>query len=418
MSRLTFVTPILDCSGLRKMALAVVLVVVLILSINQPVDSVSFTQVCVVNMVPWRPKQSSLFAADYLLRYSLSTNFTVVKPFERCPPPPIGQPLLRLRLVEVQQLTQWCLGDEMCVVINDGACNAPPKNHKFYNKWMQKHFCSKINEIKLVNVERTTDNILFDIMKRVQEFEPPPQTHKHRKDDCVPKNASVSPSLEYDSRLRPNILMRFHYASKYDTLTLPLGPSLFSPAAKLEAPVLNNGIRPFMFNFIGPVDPESEDRQLLLDVLESTNWTVPHHYEILPIDVYSQKANETAVKAYDVMRTSSFTLAPVGRGDDTFRLWEAVEADSIPIVVGRLHNPNKTWVPCPKSLQSLKESKPPFIFLDSWHELPKFIHNVQEISIQLWKFKLKVWKEHFWVSVANKIDVAIAKWREHVQKGH
>lgn len=117
--------------------------------------------------------------------------------------------------------------------------------------------------------------------------------------------------------------------------------------------------------------------------------------------------NETTLNEYrETLLQSSFTLAPVGYGDDTYRFWEAIEAGSIPIFVPRKIVPHRA-VHCSDSFQEILETKPPIVLLDKWDDLPPFAETVTEKQIYEMQIKLKVWAKTFWTTTARSIDKAI-----------
>ena len=71
-----------------------------------------------------------------------------------------------------------------------------------------------------------------------------------------------------------------------------------------------------------------------------------------------------------VLLNSIFTLAPAGHNPECFRLYEAVESGSIPIVVQTEHHA------CKDSLHYWRDS--PIIFLQKWDDLFPTIENLLE----------------------------------------
>ena len=66
-----------------------------------------------------------------------------------------------------------------------------------------------------------------------------------------------------------------------------------------------------------------------------------------------------------IVLDAKFTLAPVGRNAESYRLWEAAEAGSVPVVVlGRQYE--RMWEDCKNGLHPLMWSKAPFIWADNW----------------------------------------------------
>ena len=84
----------------------------------------------------------------------------------------------------------------------------------------------------------------------------------------------------------------------------------------------------------------------------------------------SPRADQIGTEQYvNVLLDSVFTLAPAGHNPECFRLYEAVESGSIPIVVLSDQHPlvlNDTH-PCKDSLRHWRNS--PIVFLQSWDDL-------------------------------------------------
>jgi len=86
--------------------------------------------------------------------------------------------------------------------------------------------------------------------------------------------------------------------------------------------------------------------------------------------VNSPRADQIGTDQYvNVLLDSAFALAPAGHNPECFRLYEAVESGSIPIVVLSDQHPlnsNDTH-PCKDSLHHWRDS--PIVFLQSWDDL-------------------------------------------------
>eukprot|EP00667_Euglena_gracilis_P008194 EG_transcript_8296 len=71
-----------------------------------------------------------------------------------------------------------------------------------------------------------------------------------------------------------------------------------------------------------------------------------------------------------VLLDSLYTLVPSGKNLECFRMWEALEAGSIPIVVNRVQpSCGDSWVP-------FGEPGSQVVFLNDWEELPSFVEGV------------------------------------------
>jgi len=132
--------------------------------------------------------------------------------------------------------------------------------------------------------------------------------------------------------------------------------------------------RKFIFSFAGSVS--STDRLVLAEVIYSRS--LLDKYKGL-LQMNSKWAADPNAADNNLMDTdnyratvgdSVFTLCPAGQNVEAFRAWEAAEAGSIPVFANgafaKAH-------PCKNNLRPFIESGAPFVFLESWHELPTFL---------------------------------------------
>ena len=73
-----------------------------------------------------------------------------------------------------------------------------------------------------------------------------------------------------------------------------------------------------------------------------------------------------------ILVDSMFTLAPVGHNPESFRIFEAIEAGSIPIIALDDTYRKKNATECPNSLGPLIKDSP-LVFLNDWSELEDFL---------------------------------------------
>ena len=131
--------------------------------------------------------------------------------------------------------------------------------------------------------------------------------------------------------------------------------------------------RKYVFNAIYSENTDSS-RQLLHGIINShENKLFPKFVQIA--SKWSKFANNAKSEQLDtddyvqVLVDSVFTLAPIGHNPESFRLFEAVEAGSIPIMV---FDDNYYNHPCKGSLDVWLDS--PIIVLNSWSELYPTLH--------------------------------------------
>lgn len=100
---------------------------------------------------------------------------------------------------------------------------------------------------------------------------------------------------------------------------------------------------------------------------------------------------------------SVFTFAPPGESCETYRIWEAVEAGSIPII---LLGHNYDMHRCADSLAPLLVSKAPFIFLESWEDIHPLLEEAQRDyeKIREIQMELILWYRKYLTGVAGRVE--------------
>jgi hypothetical protein len=161
-------------------------------------------------------------------------------------------------------------------------------------------------------------------------------------------------------------------ASLRAPIYLPLGPrEEFERIAPIEVKLVRE--RRYVFNFLGSLT--SPSRRVLIKELRAAR----AHKSFLHI-VREWAKKLTRANGYvppqqyqTVLRDSVFTLCPQGHNPEAYRIFEAAEAGSIPILVldhfYRQHE-------CAGAFAPLIQQGAPFVFLNSWHELPAFLDAV------------------------------------------
>jgi hypothetical protein len=356
--------------------------------------------VCLVNLAN-DPYLGSLFSRGTLERYGSINRFKVVSPTEGC-----HDASVRLDLVNDRQLMEWCLGTEMCVVAGDSLCKSPGTSlNNLHNFLLHTPFLYAVHPEKAgTGLIRQQELLSIHNVSRSQEII---STQEINPTQEASELSQAELQVKHDSgilRLRPNVILRHFSSSKYNYPAIPLGArSDFKQVSEAE---FEANHRKYLVNFMGlVVQGFLPDRAHMRNVIQDHKWAVPTKFKFFDNTV--RMPNETTLREYrDTLLQSSFTLAPVGNGDDTYRFWEAIEAGSIPIFVRRMIQPHRA-VHCPDAFQEILETKPPIVLLDSWDDLPPFAETVTEKQIYEMQIKLKVWAQIFWTTTARNIDKAI-----------
>eukprot|EP00750_Incisomonas_marina_P029998 INCI7251.3.p1 GENE.INCI7251.3~~INCI7251.3.p1 ORF type:complete len:598 (-),score=126.06 INCI7251.3:591-2384(-) len=363
--------------------------------------------ICLVNLAN-NPRTASLFSRGVLEQHGSKNTFDVVSPTQGC-----HLASERILLVQQQQLMDWCLGPQICILTGDEECHAPGLGlgplHEFL---LGSHLFPVVPETAATSfdlrppskAEQDKDDLFDELFDEAAVgFE----LHDSHGDGTESKTQQKLLALQEGVHLlRPSVILREFYSSKYDYPAVVLGARFeFVPVSEKER---DAGNRHYLFNFMGSIKVGQErDREHLRDVLNSHNWTMPTHVRMF--DQLVRNPDTSTVEEYrDTLLASSFTLAPVGTADDCFRFWEAIEAGSIPIFVRRMGNAYKHQR-CPDAFEDVLAADPPIVLLNDWDELPDFAEHVTEEQIDDLRRRMVVWAKEWWTKTAAIVDDAIER---------
>jgi hypothetical protein len=325
--------------------------------------------VCMVN-VAGNMQSNSLFTRGLLPLYKPKQNYSFARHGEQY----CAEGSFRVYNIDNKppQLYQNCLGKSPCVAVGDERCKLPGSDIEVILRWIKKH-------------QPTIDMV-----------EP------YLNDPGIRDNLS----LAIATRVKRNVILREYYSTKYDIPSFSLGAR--NDFKLVEPEDRDRGNRKYMFNFIGSVQGAEADRKHMQEVINNTEWRIS-----FKVDYFKKFVRSPDVERRETYRStlldSSFTLAPVGNGDESHRFWEAIEAGSIPIFVPRMSskNPFQPW--CPGGMEEVLNAipPPPIIVLKDWSKLPIFISHVTEKDISQHRQHLRKWAQNWWEDQVRKIDTAI-----------
>jgi hypothetical protein len=198
---------------------------------------------------------------------------------------------------------------------------------------------------------------------------------------------------------------------------LPLGPrEEFERVSPLEVKLA--GERRYKFNFLGSltsparyalaktIKKELKDVRKFLHIIAKWNKKPTRMNGYVPPPLYRK-----------VLLSSVFTLCPIGHNPESFRIFEALEAGSIPILV---LDSNYREHECKNSFLPLMTQGAPFVFLNSWQELPAFLANIlqQPERIQQMQADSMAWYSAFMGKVARQFEhVMEMRFQDRMDKG-
>lgn len=204
-------------------------------------------------------------------------------------------------------------------------------------------------------------------------------------------------------------------------LYFPLGPRTeFTLIEPFEVKSITS--RQYLFNFIGSLS--SPSRKLLNISLSSfsnqdRDTKLPfflHTTDRWRRDLTEENGYISPLKYRDILIDSIFTLCPYGHNPEAYRIYEACQAGSIPILIKDDIDYNNHR--CQNSYQPFIDSKAPFIWLNNWDELYPFLISIQNNHEELEEMSLKV--QSWYIDFMTKFSLQfeqILQWR-HTKRLH
>ena len=139
---------------------------------------------------------------------------------------------------------------------------------------------------------------------------------------------------------------------------------------------------------------------------------------------YTWKPNDTKSEQLDtdqyvqVLYDSTFTLTPAGHNPECYRIYEAIEAGSIPILVhDDLYITDEKQHVCVGALVHLYDA--PLVVLESWKELSSTVEGLLKDTVELnaMQDRLTLWYETYMKKVvADFEDLMIGSSTVDVEK--
>lgn len=184
--------------------------------------------------------------------------------------------------------------------------------------------------------------------------------------------------------------------------------------------------RKLLFNFLGTLT--SENRQLLQKLL--IEYRTKHPTELAKVSI----VNETRVstnslsKKYlvqfintwskdisageavppptyrKILMDSIFTLCPLGHNPESYRIYEACEVGSIPILVMDKYYEEHE---CKNAFFPFLNSSAPFVFFKSWTELAPYLESLNPAKIIQQQQQVREWYKRFMIDAATKFELML-----------
>lgn len=144
----------------------------------------------------------------------------------------------------------------------------------------------------------------------------------------------------------------------------PLGVATYRGFPKAPSSLLSyEGQRPYPCNFVGTVYPGSS-REELLRVLGDRG--APCYLNTR--NEWQPQETKTSLEAYRLaLKLSDVTLNPAGKNPECYRIYEALEFGSVPVVEDRTLSPGCTPADSANgTFRLLKEHKAPLVYVKNW----------------------------------------------------
>jgi len=218
--------------------------------------------------------------------------------------------------------------------------------------------------------------------------------------------------------------VRQYYSRKYDNIDadidtvtppmyMPLGPRYDVVTNRIEEDDLKpSQNRQYYLNFIA--SPTNTDRRSLLNMLKENPYFAKDSskYFVHMTPGWSKMSADNAagyIKAEqyrEILLESIFTLCPAGHNSEAFRIFEAVEAGSIPVIA--LNEGYKRHA-CEDSFAPFLKTGAPFVVLNDWKELPEVLESLISNPEELMKRQesLLQWNKRFWIETTSRFECLV-----------
>eukprot|EP01035_Chromulina_nebulosa_P034291 gene34291-45997_t len=239
--------------------------------------------------------------------------------------------------------------------------------------------------------------------------------------DCKFSDCGIFPNMKavvarqyFSEKLMPQWEFGGSFKSRPNSIAfIPLGPRYDFGLIhqSLKATDYYPANRTWLFNLI--ISPTSESRKRLVKVINSTSFSkslkspipyfmnVASHWHGKFGAAAPDTINSTTYK--QILLNSFFTLCPNGNNPESFRIYEAVEAGSIPILA---LDSEYTSHACKNAFLPFIKYGAPFVFIKDWKLLPKtlamYIKYPEKVANL--QRRLKPWYMQFMANVSKQLE--------------
>jgi hypothetical protein len=320
---------------------------------------------------------TSIFRRNALSFYSSTHNFQYIQLSPDLNETNCAEGSKHMYLVKYNtMMSPYCTYNKICVLVGDEDCKQQP-----------------ITEKK--KVPKMVRQMMSD--ERLEEIQ-------------TKYNMNSTEAINTYLRLvKRNIVLREYYSSKYNIRGLGMGArsDFINQHPSYQR---NVGHRAIRWNFYGSANTKKPDRIEMLEIIGNyTKFTQPYKMETVKGFIH-HPPEDNRERYADVLYNSSFTLAPVGNGDDTHRFWEAILTGSIPIRVPRKDFPNQFHCGPNATFTELATTDPPMPVFASWELALDYLETVTETEIDRIRLAMLEWEDTYWRNISsfivNAVDIA------------
>uniref|UniRef100_A0A146KX82 Transmembrane protein 5 n=1 Tax=Lygus hesperus TaxID=30085 RepID=A0A146KX82_LYGHE len=165
-----------------------------------------------------------------------------------------------------------------------------------------------------------------------------------------------------------------------DIFQWPLGVATYRRFPAVKDLKITDSPRKHFCNFVGTVyknSSRSHLKQMIMDRQFPFSCVSYVREKWLP-----NETTESLLRYINILKNSDFTLCPVGRNTECYRIYEALSFGSIPVIEDVV-----TDGQCSSPLRLLKEYNAPFVYLDNWGHLSSSLGNLTDKWRQVAKLR-------------------------------
>ena len=187
----------------------------------------------------------------------------------------------------------------------------------------------------------------------------------------------------------------------------PLGIATYRDFPPSKPGSLNiESVRPYLCNFIATVYPKSSRKEIQIFFKSHQNYTNRCLIKTRP--KWTSSESDQSLDYYvNALQLSELTLSPIGMNHECYRILEAVEYGSIPVIEVNLSHVKSSSCDPNQVYRIFHEFNAPFLYVSNWtQELPTILNNqaskteAQKVAERVQLIK---WYHRFKIQIRNRL---------------